>query len=508
MNTIGTSRANVSQNSPLVETKPPRVHIAGSEETLSSIARNYGVPVEDLARLNPQVANSEVVYPGEQIALPTPGEPRDVPGDSRTPDPAGATGNPYDAIAQIEDLPKPNWEGIPRNLPPEDRQAIYDGRVAAYNEQRIAIADAAIAAGIPPQPGDFADLPGPLRKVVYEESLNAYYANLSALREISANAKIENLRLDPDFSSMPQQVREQVVALIEKNQYVPANVDVLVALADAPGFQQLGEDEQARLLNLVGGQNEFLSEQSREAMRQFLADPNIDLISPQAFRDFLEQQPGIPYLVPSQSSGPQVEYTVSGPTAVSNHPFPSGPANAQRYEVTLDGQTIEVFMPASQDPNLSYHNIDEIAAGLASLPPESRTRVDSVNVNPGSNPDDAYWAQQYGIPGFRSYMTAGASGIVDVYPQTGPQGQDGLDSSLIHETGHIISGQEFGTSEWNDWEAAMASDQIDASQYARSSKEEDFAETVRLYLTVRGTPAEAEIRALMPERFAILDGLF
>ena len=51
----------------------------------------------------------------------------------------------------------------------------------------------------------------------------------------------------------------------------------------------------------------------------------------------------------------------------------------------------------------------------------------------------------------------------------------------------------------------MASDKIVASKYAKSAPGEDFGETLQLYEQVRGTPQEAEIRALMPERFKIID---
>ena len=41
-----------------------------------------------------------------------------------------------------------------------------------------------------------------------------------------------------------------------------------------------------------------------------------------------------------------------------------------------------------------------------------------IMLNPVVNPDDAHWAAEYHRPDFHSYMTAGAEGIVDIYPQT------------------------------------------------------------------------------------------
>ena len=71
----------------------------------------------------------------------------------------------------------------------------------------------------------------------------------------------------------------------------------------------------------------------------------------------------------------------------------------------------------------------------------------------------------------------------------------------------MVTGQEFGDAEWAEWEAAMDADGVEPSGYATNSRGEDFSETLKLYMLVRGTPAEAQMRDVMPERFAILDRL-
>ena len=58
---------------------------------------------------------------------------------------------------------------------------------------------------------------------------------------------------------------------------------------------------------------------------------------------------------------------------------------------------------------------------------------------------------------------------------------------------------------WGDWQQAMRADPIAPSGYARSSQGEDFSEMLVLYSTVKGTPEEAQMRRLFPNRFAILD---
>jgi type VI secretion system secreted protein VgrG len=195
---------------------------------------------------------------------------------------------------------------------------------------------------------------------------------------------------------------------------------------------------------------------------------------------------------------------------VPNHPFKSGQADALKYEVTVGNRTIPVYIPkdlkAVQGGKI--HSIDEIAKGLAALPEQNRQLVKEVNINPGPNPADAYWAQEYKTPNFRSYMTAGAAGVVNVYPSPGGQSQDYLDGSLIHETGHIWTKQNWGPDNdkrWDDWKKAIQTDPDAASKYASSSPSEDFSETLQLYHQVKGTPDEAGFRKAMPDRFKIID---
>ena len=55
------------------------------------------------------------------------------------------------------------------------------------------------------------------------------------------------------------------------------------------------------------------------------------------------------------------------------------------------------------------------------------------------------------------------------------------------------------------WKQAAQQDGKWATFYAGRSTGEDMAETVRLYLEVRGTPREAEARRRLSNRFALLD---
>jgi WXG100 family type VII secretion target len=225
-------------------------------------------------------------------------------------------------------------------------------------------------------------------------------------------------------------------------------------------------------------------------------------------------QPSLPEVVetpPGTFDGRRAPYTVSPPQEVSNHSFRSGAADALRYDVQIGDRNIAVFAPKTPDASQGHiHSVEEIAKGLAALPEQSRNLVTQVNVDPAQNPDDAYWAQEYNTPNFRSYMTAGASGAVDVYPTSNPIGQDYLDGTMIHETGHILSQQSWGAesdARWNDWKAAVRSDGAVVSKYAQNSPGEDFSETLLHYYQVQGTPQAAEARSQMPARFRIIDDM-
>jgi len=201
--------------------------------------------------------------------------------------------------------------------------------------------------------------------------------------------------------------------------------------------------------------------------------------------------------------------TRTGPAEVPGYAFASGPADALRYELTFaDGQRVPVHLPKTTTPEM--HGIDGVQEAIARLPARNRALLTSVRINPGANPQDAYWAREYNRPGFRSYMTAGAAGVVDIYPSDGPAAsQRVLSGKVQHEMGHVWSERTWGTDRtagrWVDWRAAMQTDGMAVSGYATADIQEDVAETVQVYGSTRGTPRHDEYRRMVPARFMILD---
>lgn len=321
------------------------------------------------------------------------------------------------------------------------------------------------------------------------------------------------------FTGLPPATAVQLLEKVANHPTDPTARELITQTALSPGFRQLDAANQTKLLNLLGGTNVDLSRPARDAMSTVLHDPAFTAASPAdqkaQLEKFLTDEPGLrPVVSPAAGAfdGKRAKAQVTGPTDVKDYEFKGGKADALKYEVEIEGKKIPVFMPKNPDPAMQYHSIDEVTKGLAALPKESRDLVKEVNVERVVNPDDAYWAKQYNTPGFHSYMTAGAAGTISIYPSVGSNpSQSYLDGTMIHETGHTLSRRKWGDDEgdarWQPWKDAAAKDGVHASGYAKNSFGEDFAETLQLYQQVKGTPQEAEVRALMPERFKIIDAL-
>ncbi len=320
----------------------------------------------------------------------------------------------------------------------------------------------------------------------------------------------------PKLSEATRKVLDGQLALHPKG---GAAQKTLNALAASPGFLGLKEAEQQRLLRYVGGTNSDISTPARGGLEKLMGKDAFKKAAAgkqtEQLRKFLTDQPDTPGVVSAEKDAfkdKRLPYKLHGPKDVKGHEFRGGKADAVKYEVEVDGKKIPVFLPKKPDAKAGeIHSIDEVAKGLAALPKSSRALVKQVVVEAKQNPDDAYWAKQYKDPNFRSYMTAGADGIINVYPSKPKMTQDYLDGTLIHETGHTLSMKKWGSDDndkrWNDWKNAVKSDGIIPSQYGKASVGEDFAETLVIYHQNKGTPRDAELRALMPARYKIIDEL-
>jgi WXG100 family type VII secretion target len=301
-------------------------------------------------------------------------------------------------------------------------------------------------------------------------------------------------------SQLRQQVRRSFEPL-EKGGWQGRGADAFAKEMEAkvfPGLERMAralDAGRAATLEIKG----VMERAEKEAAARFKSDGGAAAL------------PGVVAPAPGAFDGKRLPFTVGKPQEVADYAFRSGKGTALKYDVTIDGKTISVYMPKNPGDPAAVHSLDEVTKGLAALPENSRKVITRVNVEPGANPDDAYWAKEYKDPNFSSYMTAGASGVVSIYPSNPKQSQDYLDGTLHHETGHTVSHQKWGSdtndARWNDWKTAGKSDGTAASKYAQNSPSEDFAETYQLYFQVKGTPQEADARQRMPNRFQIIDDL-
>jgi hypothetical protein len=107
-------------------------------------------------------------------------------------------------------------------------------------------------------------------------------------------------------------------------------------------------------------------------------------------------------------------------------------------------------------------------------------------------------------------MTAGAAGVVTIYPDTKAQPNDNyMRGTMIHETGHTWSyktwGQDTNKGKWVDWKTAMGKDKVSVSGYANASIAEDVAETIQTYVSAKNTVRYDEYKKIVPNRYAILE---
>jgi hypothetical protein len=304
----------------------------------------------------------------------------------------------------------------------------------------------------------------------------------------------------------------------------PADQQTLRQVFESEGFARLATPDKEKLALLLGGTNTQLSKPAREHAAKLVEDGYLDAAEVPAesqadqLTSFLKSTSRRkPDKVPPSadlydSRRAATGYTVPEKPTVAGvpHKFAGGTAPADRFDVKVGDQTIPVFVGRNQDGKLHYKSVEEVAKGLAALPPWARQQVRQVNLEGVRYPKDAELARQHKVPDFRTDMGADKDGILYIFPSTKQVSQAEIDGTMVHEMGHTVSKKRWGpdnSSYWDQWQRAGARDGVNASQYANRSVGEDFSETVALYDQVRGTPQEAEIRALMPNRFKIIDQL-
>ncbi|MFO0578460.1 MAG: hypothetical protein U1A78_31025 [Polyangia bacterium] len=281
------------------------------------------------------------------------------------------------------------------------------------------------------------------------------------------------------------------------------------------GWSQLAAGDQTLLENLLGGESNKLSAAARRSLgKKFKAvGEKTEAQQATALKGLITGKDALPGVVDEKMATPSVKYTLAGPTDKKDYQFHGQKADAKEWIARFeDGTQLRIVAPKALAAGLHNHTVQQTVDAASYLPKAARTVINTVILNSGTNPEDPSWAIEYNDPNFHSYMTAGADGIVTVYPDktTNRLPDDNyLRGTMIHETGHTWSYKTWGSDEtkgkWVDWKAAMAKDKVSVSGYATKAIAEDVAETIQVYSSTLGTPRFDEYKKIVPNRFGILE---
>lgn len=319
------------------------------------------------------------------------------------------------------------------------------------------------------------------------------------------------------FSVLPRQAQELLIEQLAKHASDSATRALLSKVALSGGFRLASASQQDRWLQLYGGLNELYSKPLRDATRVEVKWGRFQKLKPEEQRAWLEKN--MVRSVPDGLIGgasplaprPSASFSISKPIPAWAYPFAAGRASARRYELRFGSQVILMYEPDKVPPSkLNRMSLEELAQNLAALPLSVRRLIRVVTLEPAPYPEDGERAKESGKR-VVAFMTASNDGVVNVYPSEHRHNPYAVQSSLIHEAGHVLSLRAWspvvGRSDWLAWDAARAADGLEVSDYAMTNNREDFSESFEVYHHVLNTPHEAEIRGLFPARFALIDAL-
>lgn len=199
---------------------------------------------------------------------------------------------------------------------------------------------------------------------------------------------------------------------------------------------------------------------------------------------------------------------------VQGYEFPDGTNSGVYSRIDADVFTMEdgtqMVFPSKMDSTKQTLTPDTLIRQWYQLPEDYRKAIQKrIIVCDYANPQDGYWAKEYNMPGFQSYMTGGRD--VTVWGYTHEHDEKYFVRSLAHEGGHHIDKFRANSiSKTRKWANAVNADLKQTgfdfpSDYARHTAEnnpgyfvEDFADSCAEYVTnhdffIRNFPHRAAI---------------
>ena len=154
--------------------------------------------------------------------------------------------------------------------------------------------------------------------------------------------------------------------------------------------------------------------------------------------------------------------------------------------VFKDKNGLEIAYPIGIKKEKAFSAVDASEA-IDEFPPYLK-KVKRVTFLDYPNPADPYWRVEYKDPNHVSMATDGGS--TQFYLK--PKDKDDFKGFMTHEAGHIIDGVKERFSSSQDWKDAISADLAKyaklprmgyVSDYAMKHNREDFAESIRKYIT-------------------------
>ncbi len=335
-----------------------------------------------------------------------------------------------------------------------------------------------------------------------------------------ANIKLEKLALDGKPTPAVVLCWDAAWGAAPLTQEIPLSMAPIDARASVAGVKQLkgwskvAAGDQGRLENLLGGETNQLSLASRGHLRgqyKGLVSKS-DADQAKALEAELNVKEAMPGWAQESGAAKPTKFEVAGPAEKKDYAFTGKKADAEEWTAKYeDGVQFPIVAPKAPTDGFHGHTVHETADAASYMPKSARAVIKIVMLNPVTNPSDPDWAVKYKRPNFHSYMTAGADGIVTIYPDKSANplpGAVSMRNAMIHETGHTWSkklwGEDTTKGKWQDWQKAMDDDKVSVSGYATSAISEDVAETVRVYQVTKGKPAFQEYEKIVPHRFKML----
>lgn len=190
--------------------------------------------------------------------------------------------------------------------------------------------------------------------------------------------------------------------------------------------------------------------------------------------------PGVDGATAKKGEGTDGSYDFWRGTKLSGTKYPL-------YIYDKDGnlqQTINLYV---HNDSTAKHNADSFCSIVAQIPQPMRKYLKNVKIRNDT-------ANSFNAGGTDLYIRVN-------WKQTGEQ----VKSTVFHELGHILDSNA-ASGWWSNgggWKAAMEKDMICASEYARSSNAEDFAEFNRLYFGCWGNrDKQIALQIVFPQRYA------